>query len=80
MNDIKEDLVDIIIKYLKENNIDPMYFFTLVCLIVALSYRKEFKNWENIEYWRRGLALSAIFAATVLSIISILKLSNIIDL
>ncbi len=57
-----------------------MYFSTIICLIIALSYWKDFKNWENIEYWKKGLALSTVFATIILIIFSVLKLLNIIDL
>ena len=67
-------MIDFIIKLLRKYNIDPWYFFTLVCITIALSYKNVYKDWENVEYWRKGLALSAAFAAIIGTIISALKL------
>ena len=80
MNDKKKELVDVVIRFLKENNIEPIYFFTLVCLIIVLGYKNEFRNWKKLESWRKGLASSALFAAIVFLIISLLKIFGIIDL
>lgn len=59
--------------------IDHFYGVTLICLIITLSYWKEYKNWDNIESWRKGLAGTALFASISFSLISILRLIGIIN-
>ena len=66
MNDFKENVVDLIIKLLRKYNIDPWYFFAIVSIGIALSYKNVYNNWENVEYWRKGLALSAAFGVIFL--------------
>ena len=73
MNNIKEDIVSFIIKFLQKYNIDPWYFFTIISIGIALSYRNVYKNWEKSEYWRKGFALSAAFGAIFFTTISILN-------
>ena len=80
MNYIREGIVDFILKLFKKYNIDPIYFFTITSITIALSYKNVYKDWDNVELSRKGLALSAAFGAILFTIISILKLFKIIDL
>ena len=77
---VRDYIVDYIDRLLRKYNIDPIYFFTITTIAIALSYKNVYKDWDNVEYWRKGLALSAAFAAIIGTIISVLKLFKIIDL
>jgi len=76
----KEGLINKFRVLLENIGINPLYFSTIVSIIVTITYLRQFKNWDNIEYWRKGLAGSALFASIVFSVISLLKLFGIIDL
>lgn len=78
--DIRDDIVDYVLRLLRKYNIDPLYFFTLIIIAIALSYKNVYKDWDNIEIWRKMYALSAAFGAILSTIISILKLFKVIDL
>jgi hypothetical protein len=75
----EDDLLKKLNIFLEKNGIDPIYFFTVVCIISAISFWPQYKDWKNIEYWRKGLALSSALGAITLTIISLLKLFKIID-
>ena len=77
---IKDSVMEKFVIFLQSIGINPLYFFTLVCILVTIGYWRQFKDWENIEYWRKGLAGSALFASIVFSILSLLKLFGIINL
>ncbi len=74
----KDELAKNINKFFLRHGMDPIYASTVVCILFTLSYWNEFKNWDNIEGWRRGLAGSALFASITFSIISFLKLVGLI--
>ena len=65
--------------FLEETGIEPLYFATVVCILIVVSYWYQFKNWNNIEGWRKGLAVSSLFAAITLTIISLLRILGMID-
>lgn len=77
---LPDSLIEKIVIYLQSIGINPIYFFTIICILVTASYWRQFKDWDSIEYWRKGLAGSALFASIVLSIFSLLGLFGIIDL
>jgi hypothetical protein len=76
----KDGLINRFRLLLENLGINPLYFSTIVCIIVTITYWRQFKNWDKIEYWRKGLAGSALFASIVFSILSLLKLFGIINL
>lgn len=80
MPDPKGGLADRIRIFLQDLGIDPGYAVTIFVLLIVLSYRKDFKNWEQLESWRKGIIGSAVFAAVVLTLISVLRLLGVIEL
>ena len=77
---VRDSIINKFRLLLENLGINPLYFATIVCIIVTISYRKQFQNWENIEGWRKGLASSALFASITMTIFSLLKLFGIISL
>jgi hypothetical protein len=65
-------------EFLEKNGLDPFYTVTVVCIIVTISYWKDFKNWDKIPSWNKGSAASAACAAIVFTIISLLRIIGII--
>ena len=65
--------------FLEEKGIDPFYAATIFCILIALSYWKDFKNWSNRPNWVKGLAGSAAFAAIVFSLMSLFRLIGILN-
>ena len=53
MSDPKGGLADRIRIFLQDLGIDPGYAVTIFVLLIVLSYRKDFKNWEQLESWRK---------------------------
>lgn len=74
----RDDLADRITGFLQESGIDPIYFATLVCILITVSYWNDFKNWEKLPGWNKGLVASAVFATMVLSTISLLRIVGVI--
>jgi hypothetical protein len=75
----KKSYIDEFRIFLENLGINPLYFSTIVCIIVVISYWQQFKNWDKIETWRKGLALSPVFAAIVFSVLSLLNLIGFIN-
>ncbi len=80
MNEYKESLGRKIVDTLQDMGIDPFYGITVLMLILAFSYRKDIQNWKELEGWRKGIIISTFYAAVIVSIISLLRLTGIIDL
>ena len=78
MNNPKETLAREIRIFLETFGIDPGYAATLFILFVAISYRKDIKNWEKLEGWRKSIIGSTIIAAIVVSIISLFRITGVI--
>lgn len=72
-------IVKAIRNFLEANNLDPFYTATLFSIIISLSYWKDYKNWKNRPNWVKGLAGSTLAAAIVFSIISLLRLVEIVN-
>jgi len=70
----------IIQEFLEKHGIDPGYACTVVSILIALSYRNHFKNWDEIEGWRKGLAGTAVLGAIVFSIVSLLRLVGVMNI
>ena len=79
MNESRRELGHRIVEFLENHGLDPMYTLTVIAVLVALSYSKQIKHWEELEDWRKGLVASAVFAAVVFSLISLLRLVGILD-
>ena len=73
-------MVEEIIDWLISKNIDPFYFFTVISILLVISYRKELQNWDKIFGWQKDLIRLAIAGAIVFSFTSLLKLTGIIEL
>ena len=71
-------MIKFIRNILEENGLDPAYTVTVICFIITLSYWKDFKNWDKIPSWNKGLATSAAFGTVVFTIISLLRIMGII--
>ena len=64
--------------FLLENDINPLYFVTVIVLLIVYSYKNDFQDWKNVPGHHKGIILSACFGAIVFSIFSILMLLGII--
>lgn len=76
----KDTLAREIRLFLERNGIDPMYAATAFAIVIAVSYWKDIKNWEELAGWRKLLIITTIIAAVIFSIISLLRLTGVIDL
>lgn len=75
----KDELATKIRLFLEEKGIDPFYAITVFSILITLSYWNQFKNWENTESWRKGLAGTALFASISFSLISLLRIIGIMN-
>lgn len=80
MEDYRDNFARRIRLILEDYRIDPGYVVTIFVLLIVLSYRKDIKNWEQLESWRKGIIGSSIFAAMILTFISLLRLMGLIEL
>ncbi len=76
----KAEIARHIIVFLEKYGIDPIYAGTLFCVLIMISYWREYKNWDRIPDWQKGLAGSAAVAAITFTIISLLRFLGIINL
>ena len=76
---MKDRLVNFIYELLEKNGIDVFYAVTLTCIIVALSYLKDIKNWPQLPMYSKGLISSAIITAITFTIISLLRLIGVVN-
>ncbi len=74
----EDNLIDKLISFLLAHGINPVYFFTVVCIIVSLSYYKDLKNWENVDPVKKWIIVPALIGTAFLILLSILKLLGII--
>ena len=80
MNELKEGLANNLRIFFEKLGFDPFYVATLLMVLFALSYRKDIQNWDKLEGWRKGIVISTIYGAIIFSIISLLRLTGVIDL
>ena len=66
------------IQFLEKNGIDSFYLATIFCVIITLSYWKHYKDWKQLEFWRKGLILSSNLVAIVFSLISAIRLLGLV--
>lgn len=80
MDDYRDSFARKIRILLEDYGIDPLYAVTVITVLIALSYRKELKEWDKIQGWRKGIVISTFFGASVLVLISLLRLVGVIEL
>jgi len=76
--DLREGIVARIKEYLDWVGIDPFYAVTIFAIILAFSYRKDFKMWDEIPFWEKSIVVATFFAAIVFSLMSLLRLFGVI--
>ena len=54
-------------EYLQSIGLNPLYVFTVLGILISLSYFKYFKTWEEEPWWRKWYA-SCTFAGTIMGI------------
>lgn len=80
MNEYKESLGRNIVDFLRDIGIDPFYGITILMLILVISYRSDIQQWEELRAWHKGIIISTTFGAVVFTIISILRLTGIMNI
>jgi hypothetical protein len=80
MENPKDTLARKIRIFLESNGIDPMYAVTIFGILIAISYRKDIKNWEQLLGWQKLQIIFTISGAIIFSIISLLRLTGLIKL
>lgn len=74
---MKESLADRLVSVFDALGANTLYAVTVLCVLITLSYWKDFQNWEEIPDWNRWLAASAVFASAVFVLLSLLNLAGI---
>jgi len=54
--------------FLQSHGINPLYVATIVMIVLSISYKKDLKNWKNVELSRKWF-ISSILTATVLCVL-----------
>ncbi len=80
MNDAKEELGKKLVHFFQDIGWNPLYAITGICIIVSLSYYKDFKKRDELPRWHLGLMYSAFFGTVVLSFFSFLQLIGVLKL
>ena len=75
----KDVLAQKLLIFLEKNGLDPLYTITVFTLIIAATYRNYIKNWNKLEGWRKGQIIATVIAAAMFSIISFLRITNLIN-
>lgn len=79
MRDYKRSFAESILDFLRDNDIDPGHAAALISLVIVFFYWKEFSNWNNTPKWKKSLAKSSLFAAIILTLISLLRIIGIMN-
>ena len=66
--------------FLQAHGINPVYFTTVVGILISLSYYKDLKNWEHVVRVKKGMIVVTLIGTSLLSLVSILGLLGIINL
>ena len=61
----------------QSHGINPVYFTTVVGIIVSLSYYKDLKNWENVVPAKKWIIVPTLIGTAVFTFMSILGLLGI---
>lgn len=80
MENPKDTLAQEIRVFLEDHGIDPIYAVTIVTILITLSYRKDIKEWKELQGWRKLIIITTIIGAGFFSLISLLRLTGLIDL
>ncbi|MCW9708682.1 hypothetical protein J6I44_17605 [Aliifodinibius sp. 1BSP15-2V2] len=79
MTDPRDKLVANIIDYLESIGLDPLHTFTVLSVIILISYQKKVRNWEQQKDWQKGIILSTAFCTSLLVIVSLLRIIGVIN-
>lgn len=74
MFDYKEKISEAISFVFDKLGIDNFYGFTLLSLIIALSYWRDFKDWKNVPNWKKGIIGSTTVGSVILVFFSLLRI------
>ena len=75
----KDVLAQKLLIFLEKNGLDPLYTITVFTLIIAATYRNYIKNWNKLEGWRKLQIIATVIAALMFSLISFLRITNLIN-
>jgi len=75
---MKDKIAKWFVYILEKYGIDPMYFFTIVCIILSLVYIKDFKNWHKTQLSNKFLAITTVLATSLLIVISLMRIVGIL--
>ena len=76
---MKDTLAKRIVEFFQEIGVNPLYAITMLCVLITLTYRNDFKSWAKLPRWNKGLAASSLLASIVLITFSILSLLGIAE-
>jgi hypothetical protein len=77
---MKNKIAKWLVATLEKVGIDPIYFCTVVSILICFMYLKEFKNWKKTRFSVKLLAISTLFGTIVLILISLFKILGILTL
>ena len=77
---MKDNFTKWIATKLEDIGIDPIYFITIVCLLISFSYIKSIRNWDRANFPDKLIVISTFFGTTILTIISLFRILGIIKL
>jgi hypothetical protein len=76
---MKDELASEIRVFLQEHGIDPLYFVTILGIVIMISYKNQIKEWDEQLGWQKGIILSTAFGTAILVLISFLRLIGVIN-
>ena len=71
---MRDELAKNVRMFLEEKGIDPVYVVTIFCILIILSYWKDFRHWDKTPNWKKGIIKSTVFGTVITLIASILRL------
>jgi hypothetical protein len=78
MRDVRDNLVDALIRFFQKHGIEPIYAFTIFALLITLSYWKDFKNWNNRPNWVKRYAVLSIIVSFLGLILSVFRFTGLL--
>lgn len=78
MFDFKGKVANFIYNNLQKIGLDPIYTFTIICIVISAIYLKDIKNWDRVNFSSKLLVGSTFFGTFIAIILSLLKLLNIV--
>ena len=67
-------------EFLDSLGIDPLHFATLFFVTLVIIYIKDLKNWDKLEGHQKAWVGAVYYSSVILIIISLLRLTGVIDL